>query len=75
MVNMIELSRRFDLQTKAMKTAEDRQMFKDTMLSIGVEVPRSGYAPTLEQADAWRLWMTTVFMPLNVQMRDAVVAR
>lgn len=30
-------------------------------------------APTLEQAEAWRLWMTTVFMPLNVEMRDVVV--
>lgn len=33
----------------------------------------SGQAPTLEQAEAWRLWMTTVFMPLNVEMRDRVV--
>jgi carbamoyl-phosphate synthase large subunit len=37
---------------QAMKTAEDRQLFKDTMLSIGVEVPRSGYATSLEQAEA-----------------------
>jgi hypothetical protein len=29
--------------------------------------------PAVEQADAWRLWMTTVFTPLNAQMRDAVV--
>jgi hypothetical protein len=29
--------------------------------------------PTTEQTDAWRLWMTTVFMPLNVEMRNAVV--
>jgi hypothetical protein len=33
----------------------------------------SGQAPTLEQAEAWRLWMTTVFTPLNVEMRNAVV--
>jgi hypothetical protein len=26
-----------------------------------------------DQGKAWRLWMTTVFMPLNVEMRDAVV--
>src|SRR4051812_20524661 len=35
----------------AMKTAEDRQMFKDTMIRIGVEVPRSGSATSLEEAE------------------------
>jgi hypothetical protein len=30
--------------------------------------------PTEAEAEAWRLWMTTVFMPLNRQMRDLVVA-
>jgi len=29
--------------------------------------------PTEEEARAWRLWVSTVFMPLNRQMRDAVV--
>jgi len=29
--------------------------------------------PTPDEEAAWRLWMTTVFMPLNRQMRDAIV--
>jgi hypothetical protein len=29
--------------------------------------------PTDQEAHAWRLWVSTVFMPLNRQMRDAVV--
>src|SRR5687767_5942171 len=36
---------------KAIKTAEDRQLFKETMIDIGVEVPRSGYATTVDEAD------------------------
>src|SRR3954449_224995 len=32
----------------AIKTAEDRQMFKYTMIRIGVEVPRSGTANSIE---------------------------
>src|SRR5256886_1561794 len=35
----------------AIKTAEDRQMFKDCMMRIGVEVPRSGYAGTAGEAE------------------------
>jgi hypothetical protein len=35
--------------------------------------PRS--PPSAEEAAAWRLWMTSVFMPLNRQMRDLVVNR
>jgi hypothetical protein len=31
--------------------------------------------PTAEEAVAWRLWMTEVFMPLNRQMQQIVVAR
>ncbi|HEX3109539.1 MAG TPA: carbamoyl-phosphate synthase large subunit, partial [Thermoanaerobaculia bacterium] len=34
----------------AIKTAEDRQAFKECMVSIGVEVPRSGYAGAVEEA-------------------------
>jgi hypothetical protein len=30
-------------------------------------------APSEQEAHAWRLWVSTVFMPLNRQMRDAVV--
>jgi carbamoyl-phosphate synthase large subunit len=35
----------------AIKTAEDRQLFKEAMIRIGVEVPRSGYATTLDEAE------------------------
>src|SRR5438093_1736473 len=35
----------------AIKTAEDRQMFKDCMMRIGVEVPRSGYAGDVDEAE------------------------
>src|SRR3981081_3695708 len=35
----------------AIKTAEDRQLFKETMVRIGVEVPRSGHAGTVEEAE------------------------
>ncbi|HWS70929.1 MAG TPA: carbamoyl-phosphate synthase large subunit [Thermoanaerobaculia bacterium] len=36
---------------EAIKLAEDRQLFKETMNRIGVEVARSGYATSLEDAD------------------------
>jgi hypothetical protein len=29
--------------------------------------------PTADEAQAWRTWITTVFMPLNRRMRDVVV--
>jgi carbamoyl-phosphate synthase large subunit len=34
----------------AVRIAEDRQLFKETMLAIGLEVPRSGTATTLDEA-------------------------
>jgi carbamoyl-phosphate synthase large subunit len=36
----------------AIKTAEDRQLFKETMVRIGVEVPRSGSATSMDEAEA-----------------------
>src|SRR5947207_13471030 len=36
----------------AIKTAEDRQAFKECMQRIGVEVPKSGYAGTVDEAVA-----------------------
>src|SRR5471032_2946057 len=36
---------------EAIKTAEDRQLFKEAMNKIGVEVPRSGSAKTLEEGE------------------------
>src|SRR5258706_4051836 len=35
---------------KAIERGEDRQVFKDLMLSIGLDVPISGTAHTLEEA-------------------------
>ncbi|HVR44244.1 MAG TPA: carbamoyl-phosphate synthase large subunit [Thermoanaerobaculia bacterium] len=35
---------------EAMRTAEDRQRFKDRMVEIGVDVPRSGHIGSLDQA-------------------------
>jgi len=35
----------------AIKTAEDRQLFKEKMVEIGVDVPRSTYAATEEDAE------------------------
>ena len=35
---------------EAIATAEDRQRFKEAMIEIGLEVPRSGIAHTMEQA-------------------------
>src|SRR5205085_9215968 len=39
-------------QLDAIEKAEDRQRFKDCMTSIGVDVPKSGVAHTLEEAMA-----------------------
>src|SRR5256714_633526 len=36
---------------EAIKTAEDRQLFKECMTRIGVEVPRSGYVGTVDEAE------------------------
>jgi carbamoyl-phosphate synthase large subunit len=36
---------------EAIKTAEDRQLFKECMNRIGVEVPRSAYAATVDDAE------------------------
>jgi carbamoyl-phosphate synthase large subunit len=35
----------------AIKTAEDRQLFKDCMVRIGIEVPQSAYAATVDDAE------------------------
>jgi len=35
----------------AIKTSEDRQLFKEAMIRIGVEVPRSGSASTTDEAE------------------------
>src|SRR5262245_5412078 len=29
--------------------------------------------PTIEQVDRWRLWMTTVFQPLNLEMEKRII--
>ena len=38
---------------EAIHTAEDRQLFKEAMTRIGVEVPKSGYAATVEEAEGF----------------------
>ncbi|MGZ5495014.1 MAG: ATP-binding protein, partial [Thermoanaerobaculia bacterium] len=38
---------------EAIKLAEDRQLFKETMTRIGVDVPASGYAATVEEAETF----------------------
>jgi carbamoyl-phosphate synthase large subunit len=37
---------------EAIRKAEDRDLFKEAMLRIGLEVPKSGFATTLEEAAA-----------------------
>src|ERR1051326_5817539 len=37
--------------SEAIKTAEDRQLFKECMTRIGVKVPRSGYVGTVDDAE------------------------
>src|SRR5215208_2928719 len=36
---------------EAIRTAEDRQLFKEKMTSIGVDVPQSAYAATVDDAE------------------------
>jgi carbamoyl-phosphate synthase large subunit len=49
---------------EAIKTAEDRQLFKEKMVEIGVEVPRSAYAATEEDAESFA---TRIGYPLVVR--------
>jgi carbamoyl-phosphate synthase large subunit len=46
--NKVEL---IGANAEAIKTAEDRQLFKEKMVEIGVEVPRSAYAASVEDAE------------------------
>jgi carbamoyl-phosphate synthase large subunit len=39
------------VQVDAIKRGEDRQAFKDTMTSLGIDMPRSGIADNLEDAE------------------------
>jgi carbamoyl-phosphate synthase large subunit len=48
----------------AIRTAEDRQLFKEKMVEIGVEVPRSAYAATEEDAEEFA---TRIGYPLVVR--------
>ena len=48
----------------AIRTAEDRQLFKEKMIEIGVEVPRSAYAATEEDAEDFA---TRIGYPLVVR--------
>ena len=50
---------------EAIRTAEDRLLFKETMTKIGVAVPQSGYAATIEEAEqaAMRIGYPLVVRP------------
>jgi carbamoyl-phosphate synthase large subunit len=49
---------------EAIKTAEDRLLFKDKMISIGVDVPKSAYAATPEDAE---LFASQIGYPLVIR--------
>jgi carbamoyl-phosphate synthase large subunit len=49
---------------EAIKTAEDRQLFKEKMVEIGVEVPRSAYAATEDDAERFA---ATIGYPLVIR--------
>jgi carbamoyl-phosphate synthase large subunit len=73
----------------AIKTAEDRQLFKEKMVSIGVDVPQSAYAASVEDAEqfASRIGYPLVIRPsftlggsgggiaYNVEELRAIVSR
>src|SRR3954454_21614333 len=49
---------------EAIKTAEDRQLFKECMNRIGVEVARSGYATSMQEAEQFA---TEIGYPLVIR--------
>jgi carbamoyl-phosphate synthase large subunit len=49
---------------EAIRTAEDRQLFKEKMKSIGVDVPESTYAATIDDAEQFA---TTLGYPLVIR--------
>ncbi|HEX6640484.1 MAG TPA: carbamoyl-phosphate synthase large subunit, partial [Thermoanaerobaculia bacterium] len=49
---------------EAIRTAEDRQLFKERMKSIGVDVPESTYAATVDDAEQFA---TTIGYPLVIR--------
>jgi carbamoyl-phosphate synthase large subunit len=44
-------------QVEAIEKAEDRELFKKAMQKIGLDVPLSGYAHSLEEGHAIQAWM------------------
>ncbi|MGN6185789.1 MAG: carbamoyl-phosphate synthase large subunit [Thermoanaerobaculia bacterium] len=49
---------------EAIKTAEDRQLFKEKMMSIGVDVPQSTYAASVDDAEQFA---TRIGYPLVIR--------
>src|SRR5205823_235110 len=49
---------------EAIKTAEDRQLFKECMTRIGVDVPKSAYAATVDDAERFA---TRIGYPLVIR--------
>jgi hypothetical protein len=54
-------------------SAETWRVFRSEYRPGGGFWGKEGPPPTTEEAAAWRLWITTVFMPLNRRMRDVIV--
>jgi len=50
---------------EVIRRAEDRQLFKDAMLQIGLDVPRSGTAHTLEEA--WKIQKEIGVFPVIIR--------
>ena len=50
---------------EVIRRAEDRQLFKDAMLQIGLDVPKSGTAHTLE--DAWKIQKSIGDFPIIIR--------
>src|SRR3989442_579498 len=50
----VEVLERIIAKVDAIRRAEDRALFKATMASIGLDLPRSGYARSPEEAEAIR---------------------
>ena len=61
----------------AIKRAEDRELFKRTMESVGLEIPRAGYAKTLEEARAIAesIGFPCVIRPASMQASCSTASR
>ncbi|MBR0778741.1 hypothetical protein JQ625_28270 [Bradyrhizobium diazoefficiens] len=58
--------------TKA--SAENWKSFYGRYRTDGPFFPKDGPQPTELELEAWRLWMSKVFMPLNRRMMDVIIS-